>query len=80
MPSQNTYRNMAEMKFIYEQSISDVTDQYLDTSRIDVADKYFYYDSTLNYFPTLYFDKDHVPTGNSTTYCIYLKFIEKDDK
>jgi hypothetical protein len=71
---------MAEMQFINNNSISDLTDDYVDTSRIDVSDKFFYYDNTANYFPTLYFDADHVPIGNSTMYCIFLKFIEKENK
>jgi len=28
----------------------------------------------------LYFDNDHIPVGNSTRYCIFLKFIEKENR
>ena len=71
---------MAEMDFVLNNNITDLTDEYVDTSRIDVSDKFFYYDNTAQYFPTLYFDKDHLPVGNSTVYCIFLKFIEKENK
>ena len=65
MPSQNTYRNMADMTFTRDSSItSDVADE-LDKSRIDTGDWYFYNNTTPNYFPTLYFDGDHVPVGDS---------------
>jgi hypothetical protein len=71
---------MAEMMFINNNSISDLTDDYVDTSRIDVSERFFYYEDTANYFPTLHFDADHVPSGNATMYCIFLKFIEKENK
>jgi len=44
MPSQISYRNMAEMQLILDNNITDLTDEYIDTSRIDVGDKYFYFD------------------------------------
>ena len=56
MPSQNTYRNMAEMSYISSASLVDESDDYIDNSRIDVNDKFFYYDNTGNYFPVLHFD------------------------
>jgi hypothetical protein len=65
MPSYNTYKNMADMKFSQDSSItSEVTDD-LDRSHIDAGDWFFYNNTTPNYFPTLYFDGDHVPVGDS---------------
>ena len=80
MPSQNTYRNMAEMEFVTNNSVSELSDDAIDTSRIDKGDRFFFFDSTGSYFPTLYFDEEHVPVGNSTLYCVFLKFIEKENK
>mmetsp|Transcript_5683 Transcript_5683/g.5185 ORF Transcript_5683/g.5185 Transcript_5683/m.5185 type:complete len:167 (+) Transcript_5683:55-555(+) len=76
MPSFNTYRNMADMKFSHDSSITSEVSDELDTERIDSGDWFFYNDTTPNYFPTLYFDEEHVPAGDSQTYCIFLKFIE----
>jgi hypothetical protein len=80
MPTHTTYRNMQEMQFIVNNNISELADDYIDTSRIDAGDRFFYYENTASYFPTLYFDQDHIPVGNSTVYCVFLKFIEKELK
>ena len=78
MPSHNTYRNMAEMEYSHDKSITSEVSDELDTERIDKGDWFFYNDTTPTYFPVLHFDDDHVPAGNSQIYCIFLKFIEKE--
>lgn len=71
---------MAEMNYINSASLVDESFDYIDSSRIDVSDKFFYYDNTGNYFPILHFDADNIPVGNSSTYCVFLMFIEKENK
>jgi hypothetical protein len=56
---------MADMTFTRDSSLTSDVANELDTTRIDSGDWFFYNNTTPNYFPTLYFDGDHVPVGDS---------------
>jgi hypothetical protein len=33
--------------------------------KVDIGDYYFYFNDTINYFPTLHFTSDYVPFGHA---------------
>ena len=51
-----------------------------DELAVSSGDDYFTTSSTEEYFPVLRYDADYVPVGESSTFCLHLKWIKRDMK
>ena len=46
--------------------------------KVDVGDHYFLWQDTKDYFPTLRFDEQFMPFGNSKPMCLHLEWAKRD--
>lgn len=76
MPSQNTEGNMIIMDYTDQ---GDPTESQLG-DKVEKGDKYFFYNDTKEYFPTLRFNPEYIPFGDASAFCLHLQWIKKDMK
>ena len=78
IPSHNEEANMiimvpdkgqAEWQWEYDEDFND-----------DITDEFFRTDNMTDYFPDMFFTKEHTPLGSSNPFCLHLDWITRKNK